>query len=41
MAEHTETPLREDTYSSFIGLVKITSVIVAIAAAVVVALIAS
>lgn len=41
MAEHTETPLRADTYSSFIGLVKIASIVVAIAAAVVIALIAS
>jgi hypothetical protein len=41
MAEHTETPLREDTYSSFIGMVKVGSIVTAIVAAVVVGLIAS
>ncbi|WP_315763479.1 aa3-type cytochrome c oxidase subunit IV [Sphingomonas sp. Y38-1Y] len=41
MAEHTETPLREDTYSGFMRMVKVGSIIVAIVAAVVVALIAS
>lgn len=41
MAEHTETPLREDTYSGFMRMVKIGSIIVAIAAAIVIFLIAS
>ena len=41
MADQTPTPLREDTYSGFIGMVKVGSIIVAIGAAVVVALIAS
>jgi hypothetical protein len=41
MADHIETPLREDTYSGFMRLVKIASIIVAIAAAGVIALIAS
>ena len=41
MADQTQTPLREDTYSSFIGMVKVGSIITAIVAAVVVALIAS
>lgn len=41
MAEQTQTPLREDTYSSFIGMVKVGSIVTAIVAAVVVALIAS
>jgi hypothetical protein len=41
MADQTQTPLREDTYSSFIGMVKVGSIVVAIAAAVVVGLIAS
>lgn len=41
MADQTQTPLREDTYSSFIGMVKVGSIVTAIVAAVVVALIAS
>ncbi len=41
MADQTQTPLREDTYSGFIGMVKVGSIVTAIVAAVVVALIAS
>ncbi|MEZ0495686.1 aa3-type cytochrome c oxidase subunit IV [Sphingomonas sp. IW22] len=41
MAEHLETPLREDTFAGFMRMVKVGSIIVAVVAAAVVALIAS
>ncbi|HTG37798.1 aa3-type cytochrome c oxidase subunit IV [Sphingomonas sp.] len=41
MAEHIDTPLRSDTYAGFMRMVKVGSIIVALLAAVVIALIAS
>jgi hypothetical protein len=41
MAEHSETPLREDTYSGFMRMVKVGTVVVAILAAIVVVLISN
>lgn len=41
MAEHVQTPLREDTYASFMWMVKVGTAVAAVLAAIVVALIAS